>query len=60
MRTLFDFVQGSGVVVTEGGTLSLVTRFPRRVFTTAEHETCSFEQAGLTGKQEAFMVEIVR
>lgn len=57
LQALFDFVVSNGGV-TGAAPFSLVTRFPRRVFTSPEHGQATFEQAGLTGKQEAFMVEV--
>ena len=63
LQAVFDFVdvskaesQGDDAVVM--GSYSLATNHPRRVFEESSAAQQTFEQAGLTGRQEAFFLEI--
>lgn len=58
LQGLFDFVDSS-YLPTLPPPYRLVTRFPRRVFTRQDHGAQSFDGVGLTGKQEALMLELV-
>eukprot|EP00898_Chlorokybus_atmophyticus_P001336 jgi/Chlat1/2202/Chrsp17S02760 len=56
LQLLFDFIDVAGSV--KPGTYQLVTRFPRKVF--ADGATAqSFQDAGLSGKQEALFLELL-
>ena len=60
LRYLFEFVEceASSSTAGSGQTLQLTTRFPRRVFSTADEEMSSksFQDAGISSNQEMFLL----
>ena len=59
LLTLFSLVDASEWEDAPASGYALVASYPRRVFRRAEAEARTLRDAGLTGKQEAFFVELV-
>ena len=57
LQKLFDHIDISALAAENApGTYKLVTQFPRQTFTDGQ-ATKTFQEAGLTSKQEALMLE---